>query len=149
MKTDRKHTAIFLHCLVILSGILLHSILPDDNQVSENDLSHLVTSSSDYNPVSEPSEKDFQHSNEIFELVLKEADEQENPSAGMDGFAVLKQGITATEVGFIQLTLDRTYYFKRARHLSIDYSLDLLNKATNYFSFPFQPFANSIAINAP
>lgn len=150
MKLTRKHTTIFSHFLVILSGIVLYSFFPVDTQIGKEESSHLVTSNNYYNPADEAPEKDFKYSNDIFELVFKETEENKESSGGMNGLAVIKQGITATEVGFINFTLDKSYFFKRARHLSIDdFSLRFLNKTINYFSFPFQPFANSIAINAP
>lgn len=149
MKSAQKHTISFVHCLVILSGIVLYSILPVNKHFGENDLSHLVTYDIEYEPVNEPEEKDSKHSSDILELTFKETPEKKESSKGMSSPAILKQGITATEVGFIKLILDKSYFFKRTRHFSIDYSLALINKAVNPLSLPFQPFTNSIAINAP
>lgn len=149
MKSAQKHTISFVHCLVILSGIVLYSILPVDKHFDENDFSHFVRYDVEYEPLNEPEEKDSKHSSGILELTFKETPEKKESSKGMSSLAILKQGITATEVGFNKLTLDKSYFFKRTKHLSIDYSLALINKTVNHLSLPFQPFISSIAINAP
>lgn len=149
MKSAQKHTISFVHCLVILSGIVLYSILPVDKHFGEHDLSHSVTYENDYESINEPEEKDSNHSSDILELTFKETPEKKESSKGMSGLAILKQGITATEVGFSKLTLDKSCFFKRTKHLSIGYSLVFINKTVNYLFLPFQPFNCSIAINAP
>lgn len=149
MKSTHKHTISFVHCLVILSGIALYSILPIDKHIGEQDLSHSVTYESNYDPLNEPEETDSKHSSDILELTFKETPEKKESSKDMSSLAILKQGITATEIGFIKLTLDKSYLFKRTKHLSIKYSLTLINKTVSHLSLPFQPFISSIAINAP
>lgn len=148
MKSAQKHTISFVHCLVILSGVVLYSILPVDKHFGEHDLFHSITYELDYELVTET---DSKHSNDILELTFKKTPEKKESYKDMSSLAILKQGITAIEVGFSKLTLDKSCFcfFKRTKDLSIDYSLDLINKATDHLSLPFQPFANSIAINAP
>lgn len=149
MKLTHKHKIPFIHCLVILSGIVLHSILPVDKQVGEHDLSHSFTYEIDYEPLNEPEETDSNNSSNTLELTFKETPEKKESTEGMSSIAILKQGINATEEGFIKLSLDKSYFFKRARHLSINYSLPLISRAVNHLSLSFPPFISSIAIHAP
>jgi len=152
MKSTQKHISYFYRFLVILSGIVMYSILPLDIHSGEYSFTHLVQFETEYYSVNDdnsPADEDSKHSNNFIEQVFKQTSEKKETIVNTDGYAVLKQGITATEVCFIKLTLDKAYFFKRTKHLSVDYSLDLINEAKNNFSLPFQPFINSIAINAP
>ena len=149
MKSAYKHTIVFVHCLVILSGMVLYSVLPVDIQIGEHDLSHFITYEIDYEPLNEPEETDSNHSSNILELTFKETPEKKESTESMSSIAILKQGSNATEEGFIKLSLDKSYFFKRARHFSIKYSLPLINRAVNHLSLPFPPFISSIAIHAP
>lgn len=146
MKSAQKHTISFVQCLLILSGVVLYSILPVDKYFGEYDLSHSVTYDINYEPVNET---DSKHSSDILELTFKETPKKKESSKDMSSLAILKQGITATEIGFSKLTLDKLCFFKRTKHLSTDYSLVRINHAVDHLSLPFQPFISSIAINAP
>ena len=152
MKSSEKYPHPFWRFLVIMSGIILYSILPIEIHFGENSYAHFFQNETEYYSVSSddsPADEDSSFFDTPYELVFTESSENNEPSAGMNGLAVIEARIHATESIFNRTSLDGGYYFIKVKHLSIDYSLDLLNKATNHFALPFQPFTNSIAINAP
>ncbi|PKD44317.1 hypothetical protein CWD77_02285 [Rhodohalobacter barkolensis] len=132
-----------------MSGIVLFTILPIDNHVGDDESSLFVSHDIEYESVDEPEEKDSKHPSDFLDLTFKETPEKKESSIGFSSLAILKQGITASEIGIIKLILDRSYYLKRAGQLSIDYSLAFINKPVNHVSLPFHILASSIAINAP
>ena len=146
MKSIQKHINFISRCLVILSGIVLYSILP----FGEHDLPHFVRYNVDYEFVENSEETESDQSSGILELTFKETPEEKESSKSMNShLAIVKQGITATKISFIKLSLDKVLFFKKTRHLSVYYNLCHINKAVNHLSLSFLPYSNCIAINAP
>jgi hypothetical protein len=126
MKIPHLHITILISFLAFLSGFTLHSTFSGGNQIIGDGFTHLSAHNSNLNLTGE----------------------SEKP-AGMNGLASIKQGIQATEASSINISIDKTYYFKRASHLLFDNSLELLIKVIGYYSYPIKLFSKSIAINAP
>lgn len=96
-----------------------------------------------------PVDEESDQQNGIFELSLKETEENEESSAGMGSLAILKQAVTHSILSFEVPSPDVLSLFKHLNFLPNEYSRLFENRSVLSHNSNPSPLASGIAIHAP